>query len=215
LNAPFEEHAVKESDWQKCADPLLLLGEVSELGVSFRKCRLFCVAYCRHFFGRHLAAPQREALEVAEAYADDQASKYRLRKAQTLAAQEIRDAQSSWRAYIATVHAIAATNPGRNAELLLGNPNTRPSRDKRQQAARLVREIFGYPFSQLEEVPRERQVVQLAESIYQARSFDLMPILADALEEAGCTEPLILAHCRAEQKHHRGCWVVDRLLSRD
>jgi hypothetical protein len=40
------------------------------------------------------------------------------------------------------------------------------------------------------------------------------PILADALEEAGCTNPEILEHCRTQGEHVRGCWVVDLVLGR-
>jgi hypothetical protein len=42
----------------------------------------------------------------------------------------------------------------------------------------------------------------------------LLPILADALEEAGCTDPEILGHCRGEEEHVRGCWVVDLILDK-
>jgi hypothetical protein len=52
----------------------------------------------------------------------------------------------------------------------------------------------------------------IAKGIYQDRMFDQLPILADALEEAGCTEPDILNHCRQPGEHVRGCWVVDALL---
>jgi hypothetical protein len=57
-------------------------------------------------------------------------------------------------------------------------------------------------------------VKQLAESIYQERAFDRLPILADALEEVGCTDAAILEHCRGPGPHVRGCWVVDLLTGR-
>lgn len=56
---------------------------------------------------------------------------------------------------------------------------------------------------------------QLAESIYADRAFDHLPILADALEEAGCTDTDILKHCRQPGEHVRGCWVVDLLLGKE
>ncbi|WP_406697444.1 hypothetical protein V5E97_01170 [Singulisphaera sp. Ch08] len=52
----------------------------------------------------------------------------------------------------------------------------------------------------------------LARSIYEAEQFDRLPILADALETAGCTESAILNHLRGPGPHHRGCWVLDLLL---
>jgi hypothetical protein len=55
-------------------------------------------------------------------------------------------------------------------------------------------------------------VVALAGAIYDEQSFDLLRILADALEEAGCTEADILAHCRQQGEHVRGCWVVDSFV---
>jgi len=58
-------------------------------------------------------------------------------------------------------------------------------------------------------------VTSLAQSIYQERAFDRLPILADALEDSGCTNPDILNHCRQPGEHVRGCWVVDLLLGKE
>jgi hypothetical protein len=55
-------------------------------------------------------------------------------------------------------------------------------------------------------------VVKLAGESYDEQTFDRLPTLADALEEAGCTNPELLAHCRGPGPHVRGCWVVDLLL---
>jgi hypothetical protein len=83
----------------------------------------------------------------------------------------------------------------------------------------LLRDIFGNPFRS----PRLDStwlawnggtIRSLAQAIYDDRAFDRMPILADALEDAGCTDADILGHCRGEGPHVRGCWVVDLLLSR-
>jgi hypothetical protein len=57
-------------------------------------------------------------------------------------------------------------------------------------------------------------VQTLAQAIYDHKAFDRMPILADALEEAGCTEEDILNHCRQPGEHVNGCWVVDLLLGK-
>jgi hypothetical protein len=57
-------------------------------------------------------------------------------------------------------------------------------------------------------------VVALAETIYQGRAFDRMPVLGDALEDAGCTNADVLWHCRSDNEHIRGCWVVDLLLGK-
>ena len=55
-------------------------------------------------------------------------------------------------------------------------------------------------------------VRQLAGAIYDERAWDQMPILADALEDAGCQDARIFDHCRGGGPHTRGCWVVDLIL---
>jgi hypothetical protein len=90
-----------------------------------------------------------------------------------------------------------------------------------QQAQRdLLREIFGDPFHpvRLQRVwlaANDRAVVKLAQGIYAERAFDRMPILGDALEDAGCSHRVILEHCRSAMEHVRGCWLVDAILGRE
>jgi hypothetical protein len=55
-------------------------------------------------------------------------------------------------------------------------------------------------------------VPTLARAIREERRFQDLPVLADALEDAGCTDADILGHCRAGGPHLRGCWVLDLLL---
>ena len=50
--------------------------------------------------------------------------------------------------------------------------------------------------------------------IYQERAFERLPILADALEEAGCDDPDILSHLRGPGPHVRGCWALDLVLGK-
>ena len=54
-----------------------------------------------------------------------------------------------------------------------------------------------------------------ARTIYEERHFEEMPMLADALEDAGCTNDDILSHCRGPGPHVRGCWVIDLLLGKE
>ncbi len=81
----------------------------------------------------------------------------------------------------------------------------------------LLREIFGNPFRPVTIDPRwlTSTVVDSATAIYQERAFERMPILADALTDAGCNNEEIIAHCRSEAVHVRGCWVVDLLLGKE
>ena len=54
--------------------------------------------------------------------------------------------------------------------------------------------------------------MNLAEAVYREKAFDRLPILADALEEAGCDAAELLDHCRVPSAHARGCWVIDLIL---
>jgi hypothetical protein len=86
-----------------------------------------------------------------------------------------------------------------------------------REQARLVRDIFGNPFRPVSfsQEWRTDTAVSLARTMYDSRDFSAMPILADALQDAGCDSEDILSHCRdAEQAHVRGCWVVDRVLGK-
>jgi ATP-dependent Clp protease ATP-binding subunit ClpA len=58
-------------------------------------------------------------------------------------------------------------------------------------------------------------VVKIARVIDQERRWQELPILADALEEAGCTDQVILGHCRQPGEHSSGCWVIDLLLDKE
>lgn len=61
---------------------------------------------------------------------------------------------------------------------------------------------------------RTSDVLTLAKGIYDDRAFDRLPILADALQDAGCTNDDVLSHCRNDTTHARGCWVVDLVLGK-
>jgi hypothetical protein len=62
--------------------------------------------------------------------------------------------------------------------------------------------------------PNDRAVPRLAGAIYEERAFDRLAILADALEDAGCNERVLLDHLRAPGPHARGCWAVDLILGK-
>jgi hypothetical protein len=81
----------------------------------------------------------------------------------------------------------------------------------------LLRCVIGNPFRPATATSSwfTSDVVSLATGIYQERAFDRMPILADALQDAGCDNADILNHCRSEAPHVRGCWVIDLLLGKE
>ena len=94
-------------------------------------------------------------------------------------------------------------------------------RVSRKRQAATLRDIIGNPFHSALAVDQARLLSHaaplrdIAQAIYDERRFGDMPILADALEEAGCTDAAILEHCRREGVHVRGCWVLDLLLGRE
>jgi hypothetical protein len=92
---------------------------------------------------------------------------------------------------------------------------------ERGRQADLLREIFGsLTFRPSPPLPpailawNTGTVAKLAQAIYGERAFDRLPILADALEDAGCHDAAILAHCRGPGPHVRGCWCLDVLLGK-
>ncbi|VTR93434.1 Uncharacterized protein (Fragment) OS=uncultured bacterium PE=4 SV=1 [Gemmata massiliana] len=80
----------------------------------------------------------------------------------------------------------------------------------------LLRDIFGNPFHPTPFSPewRTATAVALASQMYESRDFGAMPILADALQDAGCDNTDVLNHCREPGVHVRGCWVVDLVLDK-
>jgi hypothetical protein len=108
----------------------------------------------------------------------------------------------AWNAYIATKKM---------------RPDGQPLQFNKDVSQRpLLHCIFGNPFRPVifDVAWQTTTVTTLAGAIYTEKSFERMPILADALEEAGCTDADILNHCRGPAPHVRGCWVVDLLLGK-
>lgn len=126
---------------------------------------------------------------------------------------------------MAILRPLMECEPGREIESLIDFDLAcfGPSNDATY--ARLIRCVLGNPVEPVALDPNWRTpaVLNLARRIYDRRRFAELPLLADALEAAGCDNPEVLAHCRegaagdglpAAQRHVRGCWVVDLLLKR-
>src|SRR5262249_19324861 len=81
----------------------------------------------------------------------------------------------------------------------------------------MIWDVFGNPFRPVTLDPfwPTPTLVALARRMYESRDFSPMPILADALQDAGCDNDDILDHCRGDGPHVRGCWVVDMLLGKE
>jgi hypothetical protein len=86
-----------------------------------------------------------------------------------------------------------------------------------REQTHLARDIFGNPFRPVSFDPAWRTwtAVALAQQMYESRDFSAMPILGDALQDAGCTDEEVLGHCRGPGPHVRGCWVVDLVLGKE
>ena len=98
---------------------------------------------------------------------------------------------------------------------LYGSLGTRSEADELH--CHLLRDIFGNPFWPVS-FNREwhtSTAVAIAKGMYESRDFSPMPILADALQDAGCENEDILNHCRSDGPHVKGCWVVDLVLGKE
>jgi len=88
-----------------------------------------------------------------------------------------------------------------------------------EQAAQIaiVRDVVGNPYRRvkIDRSCRSPTALSLAQAIDAERAYDRVPILGDALEDAGCTDADILNHCRQPSEHVRGCWCVDLLLGKE
>lgn len=84
--------------------------------------------------------------------------------------------------------------------------------------ADLLRCIIGNPFrpqTPFDPAWRTSTVVGIAKQIDETRTFGNLPILADALQDAGCEVAPVLDHCRGTHHHARGCWVLEQIFDRN
>jgi len=209
-----------------------------------RKWRLLGCAFARQGWSLLTARRSRNAIEVSEKHADGRATKRELEKGFFAAHAALRARKRSfWEKEgfpvtlelpnIDSIYEAAAAAANLDdimvaatvtARLITGTVLARPRNPGRktlallQNQADIVRDVFGNPFKRSRVKPgqltTDRRCVKLAASIYKHRSFDRMSELADALEQAGCTNQDILNHCRRPGPHTRGCWVVDLLLGK-
>jgi hypothetical protein len=114
-----------------------------------------------------------------------------------------------------------ATVTARIREIVAGYSDDYAPAKKREEVAQcdLLRDLFGDPnhrpfLSRTCLRWNGNTLARLAQVIYDERAFDRLPILADALEDAGCADAAILEHCRGPGPHVRGCWVVDLILGK-
>ena len=203
-----------------------------------RRTRLLAVAFCDRVV--HLLQHDicRDWLEVARRYADKKAHRTEMAKTHSAAEDAyVRFGQPTalrGMAIQSTLCALAYTlNPTRRyyaqvVATFAAQASGYDASDRTGQIVayapenalqlRLLRDVLGRP----DDLPTAEikdwlgwhggLVPKLARGIYEDRVFEQLPILSDALEDAGCADEAMLAHCRGPGPHVRGCWVVDLLL---
>jgi hypothetical protein len=190
----------------------------------FRLTRLYGAACCRRVWHRLTDGRSRAALELVEQLFDTGSPSHAVRErawedaCRVVEERYHRDIEKYpdepedhpailLSPYFYEAHEVAG-------HVWINHPDE-PGRDEAECLA-LARCIFANKFRPvtLEPAWLTSTVVQLAQGIYDDRAFDRLPILADALQDAGCDADDVLAHCRGPGPHARGCWVVDLVLGK-
>jgi hypothetical protein len=215
-----------ETDWFREKYPGLLYDYVRVRKENSRKSRLLTCAGCRRAWSQLTDPVLREAVELAERFADGAATQEELTVAEEQVVVLLHSQPGLKNIRQCTPHETgpwlawgAVRSDAESGPAMWGgwaSQRTVPAAERRAMCD-LLREIYGNPF-RTHPVATEYLtwqggvVTQLANAIYEGRRFSDLPILADALEEAGCVDAEILRHCRRPGGHVRGCWVLDTLL---
>jgi|SRR5579883_230585 len=216
---------MNEAKWRECKEPDEMLAFLHRFANSRnRKLRLFCCACTRRVWYRLTrAVASRRAVDRAERFADGTITSDELAEASAAIEPELRATPvgkplNAIRAADCCVsQEMNALGVARSVSWATTFASRIEKGIERLTQASLLRDIFGNPFCPIVFSPawRTDTVLSLARQMYEAREFGAMPILADALQDAGCDNTDILSHCRdLAQRHIRGCWVVDLVLDR-
>jgi hypothetical protein len=235
---------MKKAQWRRSVDPVLMLDFLG-VRATDRKSRLFACACGRRVWPLLKDERSRLAVEVGEQYADGIADDGQLARAGRDAFEAQREIMTGVRDDAADMAACVACDACREntdfrfpsvdnytaatdaahctaaaveyAAHAASRAPVAARKEEEKSLANVVRDIFGNPFRPVTFAAEWRTdtAVALARQMNESRDSSAMPILADALEDAGCANEDMLAHCRdTKQVHVRGCWVVDLVLSR-
>jgi hypothetical protein len=217
-----------EAEWLCCTDPMPMLEFLRGGGKpSERKLRLFACACCRDLWGLLADECFRNAVEVAERFADGKARKKELNEAKKASGAAFASSSGREGRSVAAHRAFgcawsAARTPALSAAMYPTWVLTEGADRKRQGT--WLRDLIGNPFRTPPLDPawlawNDGAAVKLARAAYEERSLPSgeldrarLAVLADALEDAGCSVADILGHLRGPGPHVRGCWAVDLLL---
>jgi hypothetical protein len=229
---------VTEAEWLACDEPWPMLVGLRGTA-SDRKLRLFAVACCRGVLGDVPdAGLLREAAEVAERFADGRAGGDELEAARQSVVNAIRAGSHAGKGYSAATSVAAATRSDWSAYEVADQAAfsafettesraagtgrlSRALRDRKAREADLLRDIFENPFRPAPRLDpawltwNGGTVRKLAQAVYDKPAFDRLPVLADALEDAGCAGAGLLGHLRGPGPHVRGCWALDLILGKE
>jgi hypothetical protein len=226
---------MNEQIWVTSPHPSLLITHIQKslratrTKKGRRQLRLFGCGCCRLIWPYLTNVQATRAVEVAEQFADGSAGKSELEKAMralqpaTMGGYMPNDpgAQARTAACMAIETVSAQALVAAEGMLMFPLPLAGyrgSSNEANALIADLLRDIFGNPFRKeaFDKKWRTDTAVSLARQMYESRDFGAMPILADALQDAGCDNEDILSHCRdANTTHVRGCWVVDLVLGKE
>jgi hypothetical protein len=199
---------------------------------QYRRWRLFAVACCRRAMGSAPDTRFEVLAEAAERFADGGISWEEMkavRRALTAVRRELGEEFGPDEAKHSVVNALdcataktpydalGAAQKAQYAFAAASRPefSAACAMEEQEQLA-LARDIFGNPFRPIafDYSRRTADALGVARAAYEDRASDRLPLLADALMDAGCTEEQVIAHCRGPGPHVRGCWVLDLVLGK-
>lgn len=217
-----EDGGMTRREWSECSDPAAMLRMLRDRRLlTERKARLFGAACCRRHWDL-LPGEGRRAVVAVERHADGLEGREELDAARRSFTAVIGEASGqAWFARVAVSYLLAdARHDPAGHALDLSPWAAQAGQDQAgEQAAQaaILRCLFGSPPFRSAARPEwlafgDGIVPKLARGIHDERAFDRMPVLADALEDAGCTDADMLGHLRGPGPHARGCHVLDVLI---
>lgn len=207
-------YTMTEEQWLKCGDVPRMARFLRDR-LSARKWRLFACGRCRLIWPQLGDPRSRQAVEVAERFADGGANELERRQALRAAiaasvstAGRNGAARSLW---AASAWAEAAVSQPVVRAWLEALEALGPDQRECGEQTNLLREVVGNPFRVIAFKPQWRtpRVRALAKEIYDGRAFERLPVLVRMLKDAACRSPEVLSHLQSPGPHVRGCWALD------